>query len=299
MNLLLTGAWSQARECTDELRAMGHEVAFLQWEQDGLPCDPDWVEGVVCNGLFLHHPMGAFRNLRFVQLTSAGYDRVDLQEVDSRGIVIRNARGVYSAPMAEFAVASVLATYKRLGEFHDQSRRHEWAKLRDLRELVDKRVLIVGCGSVGQACARRFGAFECKVRGVDLVPLRLDCFDEVRGLESLDGELTRADVVVVCVPRTERTTHLVKASLLKKGAILVNISRGATVDLHGLDSGSTAVLDVFEEEPLPADDPLWDASNVIITPHNSFVGEGNASRLTRVILANLSDEELLFCNSVQ
>ena len=295
MNLLLTGAWAQARECSDELRAMGHKVAYLQWEQDELPCDPGWVEGVVCNGLFLHHPLETFRNLRYIQLTSAGYDRVDLQEVRSRDITIHNARGVYSAPMAEFAVASVLATYKRLGEFCDQSRLHAWTKLRDLRELADKRVLIVGCGSVGQACARRFGAFDCEVRGVDLVPQHLDSFDEVLGIESLDGELVRADVVVVCVPLSERTTHLVRASLLKQDAVLVNISRGATVDLRGLDSGTTAVLDVFEEEPLPADDPLWDAPNVIITPHNSFVGEGNANRLTRVILANLSDA---ICNSM-
>ena len=88
----------------EEIEALGHSIAFLQQERDELPCDPEWVEGAICNGLFLHHPIGSFPNLRFIQLTSAGFDRVDMDYIRAHGIEIRNARGVYSVPMAEFAV---------------------------------------------------------------------------------------------------------------------------------------------------------------------------------------------------
>lgn len=286
MRLLVTGAWREATEHTPALERMGHEVAFLQQESDLLPCDPAWVEGAVCNGLFLYHDIAAFANLRYVQLTSVGYDRVDMHYCRDHGIEVRNARGVYSVPMAEFAVAGVLAAYKRLSRLRDQQRRHEWAKLRDLRELAGKRVLIAGCGSVGQTCAKRFTAFDCEVVGVDLEPRELPHFERVYDLEALDDQLALADIVIVCVPLTPQTEGLVRASRTKPDAIIVNISRGATVTL---DVEREAVLDVFEKEPLPEDSPLWDCDDVLVTPHNSFVGEGNPARLARVILENLEN----------
>lgn len=287
MNLLITGAWGQAREYISQIEWMGHRTVFMQQEAEALPCDPQWAEGVICNGLFLHHPMEEFTNLRYIQLTSAGYDRADMDAVRSRNIEIHNARGVYSVPMAEFALAQVLAIYKRLDQFRQQQKRHEWIKLRDLQELAGKRVVIVGCGSVGQACAQRFKAFDCEVVGIDLHPRQHYGFDQMIGIENLDVELGRADVVVVCVPLTKETEGLVKVSRIRSGGILVNISRGATVELD--DSGKTAILDVFEQEPLGSDSPLWEAENVIVTPHNSFVGEGNAQRLSTVIINNLEE----------
>lgn len=284
MNLLVTGAWQQAKKHIPELEAMGHTVVFLQQESDELPIDPAWVEGVVCNGLFLHHPMEQFTNLRYIQLTSAGYDRVPMDYVHKRGIQIHNACGVYSIPMAEFVLAGVLSIYKRLGNFRDQQRRHEWSKLRDLQELVGKRVLIVGCGSVGTECAKRFAAFDCEVVGIDKTDEPREHFARVLPVSQLDTELAQADVVVVTLPHTPHTHKLVHARGLKPDAVLVNVSRGATVDLTGVNA---AVLDVFDEEPLLASSPLWDCNNIVLTPHNSFVGEGNTERLRNVILNNL------------
>jgi len=109
MRLLVTGAWSDAQAHLPQLQAMGHETVFLQQEGDALPCEPQWVEGVICNGLFLHHPIAQFSNLRYIQLTSAGFDRVPMAYIRQKGIEIHNAAGVYSAPMAEFAVSGVLA----------------------------------------------------------------------------------------------------------------------------------------------------------------------------------------------
>ena len=94
MNLLITGAWQQAREHISEIEAMGHTVVFMQQEKDDLPCDASWVEGVICNGLFLYHPIEDFSSLKWIQLTSAGYDRVPMEYVRERGIAIYNARAV-------------------------------------------------------------------------------------------------------------------------------------------------------------------------------------------------------------
>ena len=283
MNLLITGAWGVAREHIEEIEALGHNVVFMQWEKDELPCEYDWVEGVICNGLFLHHSISSFPNLKYIQLTSAGFDRVDMEEVARRKITVHNARGVYSIPMAEYAVAGVLSLYKRLDEFRNQQSRHEWKKIREIRELSGKRVVIVGCGDVGVQCAKRFKAFDCEVVGVNRTVRKIEWFDRVESLEKLDRELETADVVIVTITLTEATRGLINAKMIRQDGVLVNISRGGTVDLT--DAKCKMILDVFENEPLDENDPLWDEA--MITPHNSFVGEGNGFRLAALIKRNL------------
>ena len=209
MRLLITGAWQQAREYLPALREMGHETAFMQREEGPLPCDPAWVEGVICNGLFLHHPIDAFPNLRYIQLTSAGFDRVPMDEIQRRGIQIHNARGVYSIPMAEFAVAGVLALYKGLYRFKDQQRARRWEKNRSLRELNGSCVVIVGCGSVGTECAKRFKAFGCQVVGADIVVRDDPWYDKIVKIETIEQELMGADVVILTVPLTQKTKGLI------------------------------------------------------------------------------------------
>lgn len=294
MNLLVTGAWSDGKNYISELEAMGHSVCFMQFEKDDLPCPYDWVEGVIGNGLFLTHPIEKFPNLRYIQLTSAGFDRVDMDYVKAHGIEMHNARGVYSIPMAEFALCGVLQLYKQATFFRENQKQHLWEKHRGLMELAGKTVLIVGCGSVGNECAKRFKAFDCKIIGVDLFPREDSLYSKILPLDKLDEALTQADIVVLTLPLTEQTKHLMneeRFSLLKDGATLVNIARGAIVDTNALlshiDRLTGAVLDVFEEEPLSTDSPLWDKPNIILTPHNSFVGEGNGERLRSIIFDNL------------
>ncbi len=285
MHLLITGAWNEAEAHFPLLESKGHKVCYLKQERDPLPCDPQWVEGIICNGLFLHHPIESFPRLRYIQLTSAGYDRVPMDYVRDRGIEIHNARGVYSIPMAEFAVAGVLAIYKGFAQFQRQQERHVWEKNRELRELAGSDVVIVGCGDVGTECAKRFRAFGCRVTGVNRTVREIEGFDRVVGMEELTRELETADVAVVTVALTGETVGAVKACRLKPEAVLVNIARGPVVDLK--DMRCAAVLDVFDREPLEHESPLWDADRVMITPHNSFVGDGNAARLSDLIIKNL------------
>lgn len=294
MNILVTGAWSDGKNCISQLEAMGHHICFMQFEKDTLPCDYKWVEGVVCNGLFLSHPIEKFTNLKYIQLTSAGFDRVDMDYVREHEIKIHNARGVYSIPMAEFAVCGVLQLYKQSAFFRENQKHRLWEKHRGLLEIYKKSVLIVGCGSVGNECAQRFAAFGCDIVGVDLFPRDDSRYREIFPLEKLNSTLSEADVIILTLPLTEQTRYLInneRFSLLKRTAVIVNIARGAIIDTEALinhiDDLGGAVLDVFEEEPLREDSTLWDKTNVILTPHNSFVGNGNNTRLNKIIVSNL------------
>ena len=294
MKLLITGAWRQAKDYIKIIEQMGHQVIFLQYEKDELPCVPEWIEGVICNGLFLEHSIEQFTNLKYIQLTSAGFDRVPMDYIKEHGIQIRNARGVYSIPMAEFAICGVLQLYKQASFFMKKKQEHSWEKHRELRELYGKNVCIVGCGSVVSECAKRFKAFGCTVTGVDLFSREDENYQEIVGFAELDTALSKADIVVLTLPLTEETYHLLdadKIKILQDGAVLVNIARGAVVDTEALLQNvgrlGGAVLDVFEEEPLEEKNLLWDRENVILTPHNSFVGEGNSSRLSELIIKNL------------
>ena len=292
MNLLITGAWPEAKEHIAAIERMGHTVAFLQQEKEQLPCAYDWVEGVICNGLFLHHPISLFTSLRYIQLTSAGYDRVPMGEVERRRIKIYNARGVYSIPMAEFAVAGVLDLYKDMAQFRKQQERHEWIKNRKIRELAGSKVVIVGCGSVGTECAKRFKAFDCRVIGVDVIVREDSWYDRMVEIGEIDRELQGADVVVLTVPFTKETRGLIderRLRLIGEQGILVNIARGGIIDQKALEAwNGSAVLDVFEEEPLEENSSLWEKERIIVTPHNSFVGSGNGKRLADKIIGNLS-----------
>ena len=294
MNLLITGAWQQAKDYIPQIEK-NHNVKYLQFEKDELPCEPDWVEGIIGNGLFLYHPIKSFTNLRYIQLTSAGFDRVPMDYVKENGIKINNARGVYSIPMAEYALAGVLSLYKRTRFFSHNQDNHTWEKARDLRELYGKRVCIVGCGSVGTECATRFEAMGCKVYGVDPIVKEQVGFTHIYNTNSLKYEISKSDIIIITLPLTDMTKHIINAemiSALQDSSVIVNIARGALIDtdylLKELRTGRiSAVLDVFEEEPLTVDCPLWDMENVIVTPHNSFVGEGNGMRLSDVIICNL------------
>jgi phosphoglycerate dehydrogenase-like enzyme len=220
-----------------------------------------------------------------------------MEYVKAHDIEIRNARGVYSIPMAEFALAGVLQLYKQGRFFAENQKRHRWEKHRGLLELYGKNVCVLGCGSVGTECAKRFSAFGCQVTGVDIMPQEDRNFVRILSLTALEQLLPEADIVVLTLPLTEESRHLIDDKLfsqMKNGTILVNIARGAIVEPNALAvwlaaNRGAAVLDVFEEEPLPADSPLWDMENVILTPHNSFVGEGNGDRLFALIKNNLQE----------
>ena len=296
MNLLLTGAFTYSQAQLEALRALGADITFVQDERDKLTMDVSRFDAVVCNGLFLQNDITRFQSLRFIQTTSVGLDRMPLDYINAQGIQLYNARGVYSVPMAEWALCGVLSLYKHITAFLDRQANALWEKDRTVRELSGDTVLVVGCGSVGTECAKRFKAFGTRVAAADICRPTAACYDTFYSMDALPSALEIADVIVLTLPLTEETRGMFGKTLFskcKRGATLVNIARGAVLcekDLiEALESGilGGAVLDVFETEPLPKDSPLWEMENVLITPHNSFASSKNNERLFDVIYQNL------------
>lgn len=293
MNVLVTGAFQLNSEELAALKAAGHRV-FVHSDERSPVEQPERYEAVVCNGLFLYNPIESFTKLRLIQLTSAGLDRVPLDYIRAHGIELHNAAGVYSVPMAEFAVCGILQLYKQSCFFAANQAQHKWEKHRGLLELSGKRVCILGCGDVGREIAKRLKAFGCHITGVNRTVREMPDFDEVFPLDKLAETAAACDILVCCIALTPETCGIVSEEIfgrLHDGVIFVNVARGALADETALtvwlQNGGRAVLDVFAEEPLPESSPLWDMENVLLTPHNSFVGEGNRARLWETIKENL------------
>ena len=200
--------------------------------------------------------------------------------------------------MAEYAVCGVLQLYKNTDFFYENQRKGIWQKNRNLLELYGKTVCILGCGNVGYECAKRFKAFGCKVIGLDIFPYESNSFDYIKRADEYEEFFSESDIVVLTAPLTEKTENFIdseKIRAMKEGCVIVNVSRGKVIDEKSLIDGlkrklGGAVLDVFNEEPLSPNSPLWKMKNVIVTPHNSFVGDGNDERLKALILKNLIKE---------
>ncbi|MBQ0102177.1 MAG: hydroxyacid dehydrogenase [Firmicutes bacterium] len=296
MKILVTGAWHNAADNIGKLEEMGFTVYFLQFEKDNLPDGAEDADAIICHNLFAHHPIEQFGNLKYIQVTSAGTEHLPLDYIEKHGIKLNNARGVYSVPMAEYAVSGVLDLCKHRRYFDGNQKAHRWEKDRDLLELYGKTVTILGCGSVGQECAKRFSAFGCRIIGIDNYKKSAEYFDEIYPTGRLAEVLPSSFVTVISLPLTDETEGLFDEktfSYIPDGSILVNISRGKIVKTDALIKNADrllgAVIDVFEEEPLDPLSPLWDKENVIVTPHNSFVGDGNDGRLTSLIFSNLEN----------
>ena len=177
--LLLTGCFPYTEEQLTKIRILGYHIHFMQQEADELPVAASEVEATVCNGLFLSHPIEDFTRLRFIQLTSAGLDRVPVDEIEKRQIMLYNARGVYSIPMAEWVFGQVLRLYKATDYFVAVQKERKWEKKRDLREIHGTQVAIVGAGSVGSEVAKRFHAFGAEVAGFDIHTVPTEGFDRI------------------------------------------------------------------------------------------------------------------------
>lgn len=294
--ILITGALKLTGSLRSQIDSLGLEITFVQNELEPLTIDVSDIEIVICNGLFIHNDISQFSSLKYIQITSAGLDRLPLEEINKRGIIVNNARGVYSIPMAEWALCSILSMYKNTRGFLKSQNSLEWNKDRGIRELSGKDALVLGFGSVGQECAKRLWGMGVNVDGVDVVDIKNQYINHCYKINELKDIISVYDIIVLTLPLTEETYHLIDAQMLelfKTDAVLVNISRGSVVDetalIKHLESGKLygVALDVFETEPLNYDSKLWNMNNVIITPHNSFVSENNKKRLENLIIENL------------
>lgn len=221
--------------------------------------------------------------LRAVQSLAAGVDRV-LRFIPP-GVLVCSGRGVHDTATAEMAVTLALVATRGLPGYLDDQANRRW-RPRSSPGLADKRVVVIGAGSVGTAIAVRLRALEAVV-----VPVARTDRAGVRAISELPGLLPDADVVILAVPLTDETRGMVDKAFLNRlrpGTLLINVARGAVVLtdclVEALHAGHIcAALDVTDPEPLPSDHRLWDAPNLILTPHVGARSDALPSRVQRLI----------------
>jgi phosphoglycerate dehydrogenase-like enzyme len=231
---------------------------------------------VVVTGPFPDDRLDAAGNLRWIQAVSAGVDHFDRDALSAAGVVLTNASGVHAEPIGEQVLGYMLVFERNIQKGVRQQARGVWETYGG-RELRDETVGIIGLGAIGGRIAELADAFGMEVLGTKRDPETApDAVDEAFAPEGLYEVLSRSDYVVVACPLTEETRGLVGTEELRtmpSSAVLVNVARGEIVDedalTEALQQGRIrgAALDVFEEEPLPSESPLWDLSNVVVTPH--------------------------------
>ena len=235
------------------------------------------------------------RRLQWIHWGGAGVDALLFPELAASGVTVTNSRGVFDRPMAEYVLGLIIAFTKHFPETWSLQAAKQWRhRLTD--SIQGKKVLVVGAGSIGRTIARLCSDAGMRVSGVGRSARAEDPdFGRVHACESLGEALPEADFVVVAAPLTTQTRGLFSTEqfrLMKSSARIVNVGRGAIIDEKALTAAleakeiAGAALDVFEEEPLPEESPLWSMPNVMVSPHMSGDFYAYADALAEVFLEN-------------
>jgi len=299
MKVLISGNLSEADRAALQAAAPAAElcvVADREAVTDQIADAEVYVPGPWDAGV-----LAAAAKLRWVHFRWAGVEGQLFPEARRSDVVITNSAGVFAVPMAEHALALMLALSRRLHRCIGADGEDPW---RQTRQAIGRHVLemegavlgILGYGGIGRAAARKARGLGMRVIALRRRPAPDEHADEVWGPDRLDDLLRRSDYLLICCALTDQTRGMIgepQLALMKPTAILVNVARGAVVDqqalVEALQEGrlNGAGLDVTDPEPLPPESPLWRMDNVIITPHVSGLGPNTRRRQFELLRDNL------------
>ncbi|MBO6211092.1 MAG: D-2-hydroxyacid dehydrogenase [Schwartzia sp.] len=235
--------------------------------------------------------------LRWVQALTAGVDSfIALDAFRKSDILLTNVRGIHGIPIAEHVLGMILCRTRGLLTAYDNQKAKQWKGLRGLDELYEKTVAIIGLGSVGSFIANRLKAMGMTILGVKPSKTEEPDVDKLYTPDELFDVLPQADFVIVTLPLTQETKNLFSKkafAAMKPTAFFINVSRGPVVNEDDLVEAlrnnviGGAGLDVFCKEPLPTESPLWDAPNLLITPHHAATSPRYMERAIDIFIENL------------
>lgn len=276
MNVLVLVPANDEHKAT--LEAAAPEASFTYTSPDAAT-DEEVAAADVIVGNLAADRLGTAARLRLIQLSSAGYDNYVAAGTLPAGAALCCATGAYGQAVSEHLFASVLAVMKKLPGYRDLQRSRRWGDLGEVRSPAGANVLVLGAGDIGTHIATLFAAVGSHVTGVRRSLVAAESpFERMATMDELAELLPEADVVASVLPSTPQTRGLADAGFfarMKEGAIFANAGRGDLVNqsalLSALQSGhlAGAALDVCTPEPLPGDDALWTAPNLLLTPHIS------------------------------
>jgi phosphoglycerate dehydrogenase-like enzyme len=307
MKVLVTARLGEAelkRRLADQIGAqIGAQVIWAE-NGDGMIPELPSADVLICPDNFYSATLAEVirrdaPKLALIQLLTAGYDNAKRQGVPSH-VTVCNAGEAYASSVATHAIALLLALQRHMPTTLANQGRHTWdrAFTPQLTMPAASTVIVMGLGPIGHEIARILRAFGAWVIGVTRRGLPEAVADEVVASSALHDVLPRADAIVIAAPLDDSTRHLIDARALaacKSSFVLVNVARGGIVEPRALEAAlrsgaiAGAGLDVTDPEPLPPDDPLWDAPNLIITPHCAGAsGAASGERLADLVCANLA-----------
>ncbi|MEX1019087.1 MAG: D-2-hydroxyacid dehydrogenase [Litorilinea sp.] len=277
--------------------ANGHQVHFAENEDQACAVAKD-VEVIL--GYFPPAVCAAAPGLRWIQSFSAGMDKFLFPEIIERDdVMVSNVAGLYASQGAEHAWAFALALARQIPLALNGKKEHSWTRGMSVVELTGGTLGIIGMGGFGIEMVKRAQGYDMDIIAVDAV--RTEAPAGVQELlpstkENIHSLIARSDVVMTACPLTAETYHLIgeeEFKLMKPTAYFVHVTRGGIVDepalVRALEAGELAGagLDVTEIEPLPADSPLWDAPNLILTPHRAGGSQHRPRKIFEFFMANL------------
>ena len=253
---------------------------------------------VIMNSTIKNINVENYKNLKWVQLLMAGYDNVDIDKFKKNNILVSNARDIFSISIAEDVFSKILYFNRNTKYYLEGMVNKSWQPIPKEPEIFNSNVLILGSGSIGQEVAKRMKAFGAKkIVGYKRTLEKVEYFDEIINQDKeLDSALEKADYVIIALPLTKETYHMIdehKLSLMKSSSVLINVARGDIIDQDALIKALKqkrirgAGLDVTSPEPLPKDNELWQLENVFITPHNASSSPYMKERLYQLTRENL------------
>ena len=296
MNILISiqqpvQQWQIPADGVQALRKRFPHIKFIHATSDEQRADGLAVCDAIYTWILKDHELANASKLRWVHTSAVAVETLCLPELFARGIAVSNTRGVQAVPIAEHVMAVTLALAKQIPFVVENQRLKRWAQNEFLGArlpwLLKGRTLgLIGVGTIGSEIAKRAESFGMRVIALRRRPAygTIGHVERVYGKDQLGEFLAQSHVLVICAPLTPETQSMMGArqfAQLPQGAVVVNVGRARIIDtdalvdaLHGGHLAG-ASLDVFPQEPLPPEHPLWQAPNVILTPHTSGFRQGH------------------------
>ena len=306
MKLLITWGDTYSEEEKMKLLTIGYEIFYLKGDSEAIDENNicfklSDIDAVVCTSIFKNNDISKFTKLKYIKTYSAGTDSLPHEYIKEHDIILENAKSVYSIPIAEYIVMKILEIYKSAKAFYRYQMEHKWKKNEKILELTDKKALIIGYGSIGIETAKRLKVFGVKINGI--VGKNIDessrkYVDNIYTSDKIKSLIPESDIIILSLPYSAANHHLIDEDLLtlmNNDAILINIARGKIIDeeslIKKLRNGKFlgVALDVFYNEPLDTNSPLWQFGNVSITPHVSNLSEKIDDRQFESVYNGLND----------
>lgn len=295
MSAIILSEHDFRQEFREKIHAIAPDYQFvtdtqnLDWSQVILTIgwSSEWEKPLLAEN---HH-------LRWVQALSAGVDTLPLNTFANQNIQLSNASGIHAQAISEHVLAALLMDTRGFTRAVVNQRQHRWdAETIDFRYLGEQEVVIVGTGHIGQQLARLLQYFGVAPIGINTDGHPVAGFSQTYSLQQLQQVVPTADYIINILPLTKQTYHLYDEAFfqqMKKSGAFINVGRGPSVVTSALVTAlqtgviRQAILDVFEEEPLPAHHPLWSLANCVITPHVSGVVPHFQKVFMEIFLDNL------------